>query len=215
MSPYPTACILSLAALQSAFAADAPRQVHVALAVLQPGSLGRMKATELAKSSQPHTGHKLQVRVAASGACHVLVVAFDGAGRVAYPDQPVLVPIEANSQRQIPQVNGWKWEDAAAIRELDVLMVDDLSPALNGLKQLVNAMHEDAPAAVRTRQVAELRRMMDAMTQRNAATSSYSVKAEPAPLGGLLRGDQCDWCKDAQKVSVPPAGSYLVRQRFP
>jgi hypothetical protein len=208
-------CATAMAVLTAAFAADLPPQVHVALAVLQPGSMGRLKASELAKTSLPKPGNRLQVRIAATGACHAIVVAFDGAGQVAYPDQPVLLPLEANNQQQVPNAGGWKWEDPEAIRELDVLVVDNRSPSLAGLTQLIQAMHDQAVPAVRTRQVSELRRTLDAMTQRNAASADYSVKSEPAALGGLLRGDVCDWCKDAQKISVPPAGSYLVRQRFP
>ncbi len=207
--------LIAIGALTTAFAADPPPQVHVALAVLQPGSMGRLKASELAKTSLPKAGHRLQVRIAATGPCHAMVVAFDGAGHIAYPDQPVFLPLEANSQQLIPSGGGWKWEDPEAIRELDVLVIDNQSAALPGLTQLLQAMREPAAPAVRTRQVAELRRLMDTMTQRNAASGEYSVKTEPAPLGGLLRGDVCDWCKDAQKISVPPSGSYLVRQRFP
>ena len=207
--------LIGLVASTAAFAADPPPQVHVALTVLQPGSMGRLKANELAKTSLPKAGNRLQVRIAATAPCHAMVVAFDGAGHIAYPDQPVFQPLLANSQQLIPAVSGWKWEDPEAVRELDVLVIDNQSPALPGLTQLVQAMRAPAAAAVRTRQVAELRRLMDTMTQRNAARAEYSVKAEPAPLGGLLRGDICDWCKDAQKIPVPASGSYLVRQRFP
>jgi hypothetical protein len=204
----------ALMALTAVFAADPPPQVQVALAVLQAGSMGRLKASELAKTSLPKAGNRLQVRVAATGPCHVMIVAFDSAGKVAYPDQPVIVALEANGQEQIPAAGGWKWEDTDAIRELEVLLVDNRSPALDGLTLLIQAMHDQAAPAVRTRQVSELRRMMDSMTQRNAASADYSVKSEPVPLAGLLRGDICEWCKDAQKISVPPSGSYLIRHRF-
>jgi hypothetical protein len=205
----------ALIALTAAFAADPPPQVQVALAVLQAGSMGRFKASELAKTSLPKPGNRLQVRVAATGPCHAMIVAFDSAGNVAYPDQPVIVALEANSQQQIPAAGGWKWEDPGAISELEVLLVDNRSPALDGLTRLIKAMHDQAAPAVRTRQVSELRRLTDSLTQRDAASADYSVKSEPVPLAGLLRGDVCEWCKDAQKISVPPAGSYLVRHRFP
>jgi hypothetical protein len=208
-------CVFTTVFLCAASASDGPRLVQVAVAVLEPGSLGRMKATELAKSSVPRAGNRLQVRVAATEACHAVVVAFDAAGQVAYPDQPVTIALEANTQQQIPSAGGWKWEDPQAIRELDILLVDNRSPALSGLIQMAQAMHEQAAPTVRTLQVKELRRMIDSLTQRDAASAEYSLKSEPVPLGGLLRGNTCDWCKDAQTISVPPSGSYLVRQRFP
>jgi len=210
-SAYATALVV----LTSAFATDPAPQVQVALAVLQAGSMGRLKASSLAKTSLPKAGNRLQVRVAATGACHAMVVAFNSEGKVAYPDQPVMVGLEANDQQQIPAAGGWKWEDPGVIRELDVLFVDNRSTALDSLTQIIQAMHGGRAPAVRTRQISALRRLIDSMTQRDIASAEYSVKSDPAPLAGLLRGDVCEWCKYAQKISVPPAGSYLVRHLFP
>jgi hypothetical protein len=47
-----------------------------------------------------------------------------------------------------------------SVRELDILLVENLAPALDGLTQLVQAMHHLAAApAIRARQVNELRRV--------------------------------------------------------
>ena len=207
-------CVIATMALSGAFAADPPSDVSVALTVLQPGSLGRMTVSQLAKTSLPKKGESLQVRIAVATACHAIIVAFDGSGQIGYPDQPVAAALQPGDQKQIPSGGQWKWETPDAVSELEVLIVDDRAPALPGLSQLIEAMHTQAVPAVRARQVGELRRMMDSLTQRNTASAEYSLKTDPVALGGVLRGDVCDWCKDAWKISLPASGSWMVRQRF-
>lgn len=206
--------VLALAAIQNARPADTPPQVQVAVVVLQPGATGRLKPFLLSKGASPKQGNRLQVWLSTAEASKALIVAFDGAGQIAYSDQPMLLSLEAGDQQRLPEPGGWKWEADGALRELDILLVDNQSPALPGLTQLVKAMHRNVTPEVRVRQATELRRMIDAMTPRAAATE-YSPKTEPVILAGLVRGGSCIWCKDAEKVQVPPAGSWLVRQRFP
>jgi hypothetical protein len=209
------ACLIATVALTRAFAADQPSDIHIALTVLQPGSMGKLHASQLARSSVAGAGERLQVRIAVAKPCHGIVVGFDAAGKVAWPDQPAVAALEANDQRLIPADGGWKWEDSDAVRELDILIVDNRSAALPALAQLTQAMQAPSAPAVRVRQIAELRRMIDALTPRSTTGVEYSLKTDPVPLGGLLRGDVCDWCKDAWRISLPAAGSYVVRQRFP
>lgn len=216
-------CVIAALAVLGASAAepspdpvspDPNNEVHIALTVLQPASLGRIRTSALAKTSVPKPGESLQVRVAATKPCHAIVVGFNAAHQIAWPDQPALVMLAAGDQRLIPE-SGWKWESADVVDELDILVVDNQAPALPDLTRLIEAMRAPAAPAVRTRQTAELRRMMDALTQRDTSNAQYTLKTDPVLLGGLLRGDVCEWCKDAWKISLPASGSYLVRQRFP
>ncbi len=43
-----------------------------------------------------------------------MIVGFDGGGQTAYPDQPVMIALERNSQQVLPAGGGWEWEDPKA-----------------------------------------------------------------------------------------------------
>ena len=205
---------IAFSVFTSGFAADAPITAYVSFTVLERGAGGHTVPFELSTKAAPKRGNRLQVWLSADDACSALVVAFNKSGQLAWPDEPLLVSLPAHNEQQLPSAGEWKWEMPGAVTEFDVVLVDLRSPALPQLTQLIEAMHAPAQPPIRVRQIAELRRTIDSMTQR-AAAADYSMKTEPVSLAGLLRGMGCDWCKDAQKISVPRSGSYLVRQRFP
>lgn len=192
-----------------------PIGAHVAFTVFQPGAAGKAEPFVLSKQAAPKAGSRLEVWLSADEECEALVVAFDAAGQPAWPGQPVLISLQPHNEQTLPAAGEWKWERPHSVTEFDVLMLDRNAPALPKLKSLAEAMRAGANPAVRARQVAELRRLMGTVTQRADETAEYSLKTEPVSLAGLLRGMGCDWCKDAQKVAIPRAGAYLVRQRFP
>lgn len=207
--------VLAFAGITCGAWAGTPVEAHLAFTVMQPVASGEREPFGLSRSSRPGPGKQIQLWIAAEDTCSVLIAGINRLGQTAWPDQPLLVRLKPHDNLQLPSAGGWKWETPGGVAEIDVLFLDSRSPELPHLAQLTEAMHQPVAPAVRNRQIAELRRMMDALTQRNAAGAEYSLKTDPVSLAGLLRGMGCDWCRDAQKISLPPGGSYLVRQRFP
>lgn len=203
-----------LAIAAGAWPAPSQTIAQVEFAVIPSHSEGRLKRIGKPNDGTPKSGDRLQVWLSASAPIRALTVAFDSAGHVAFPDQPLLVTLNPGAEQALPLADGWKWDAQVPVRELDVLFVDARSPAMAALAQLVDATHASVPPAVRTRQVGELRKTIDSLTQRDASNADFSLKTEPVLLAGLVRGMRCSWCDAAPKFSIPAGGSYLVRHRF-
>jgi hypothetical protein len=206
--------VLASTTLRSALPAEPPLEAQVEIAVMQQQPAGRLKVLEGTKNIGPNPGDHLQVWLSASAPCNALIVAFNVTGGVAYPDQPLLVSLKAAEEQDLPAGDGWKWDANGRVKEMDVLLLDPHAPANARLAQLVNAMRANVSPAVRTRQVGELHRIIDSLTQRDAASAEFSLKSEPVLLAGLVRGMSCSWCGSAPKIKIPAAGSCLVRHRF-
>src|SRR4051794_41034248 len=101
---------LALADSGGAWQEESITQVQVAIALLQQGPAGRLKAYHLAKSASPSRGSRLQVRISALSTCDALIVGFNASGQVAYSDQPLLLHLTARDEQQAPDAAGWKWE---------------------------------------------------------------------------------------------------------
>jgi hypothetical protein len=187
---------------------------HVLLVVSEPGSRGVTKQIEFSKQAKPGPGKELSAWVESSGPCRAVVVAFDRDGRVAYKDLPALNSIREHSNNQLPVEGGskWTWDRPERLAEVDIVLISGDPPDTRELMNLMRAMHDTQSSdALRKRQDMELKHWLDARTQQQSSVSDYSIKPTPEVIGGMMRGEGCDWCKSAQKVSIPANGFSIVR----
>jgi hypothetical protein len=195
-------------------APDDTWEAHVLLVVSEPGARGVTKQIEFSKEAKPGPGKELSAWIQSSRPCRAVVVAFDRNGRVAYNDLPSLHTIREHSSNQLPPEGGvkWAWQGPEQLAELDLVLISGDPPDTHALMDLMRAMH-DAPNsdALRKRQDTELRHWLDARTKGQSSVSDYSVKPTPEVIGGMMRGEGCDWCKSAQKVPMPANGFSIIR----
>ena len=193
---------------------EGSRDAHMMLSVSEPGPRGIARQSEFSKQAKPGAGKELRLWIESGCGCRAVVAAFNHDGRMAYDGPPSEIEVKEHSNNQVPAAGGrkWTWDGHENLAEMDIVFIAGESPDTRDLSKLLEAMRDASVSeAVRKRQAADLRRWIDAHTQNTSSAADYSVKPTPVAIGGMVRGEDCDWCKSAQRVSIPANGFVIVR----
>jgi len=192
-------------------------EAHVMLMVSEPGPRRIMKEVEFSKQAHPGPDKTLKLLVESGRSCRAVVAAFNEEGLIAYDGLPVNILVKENRNNQIPAVEApkWTWDGHEKVSEIDLILLVENSPELGELSRLVDAMRDPGVAEpVRKRQITSLHRWIDTHAESTSAGSDYTLKSGPVLIGGTVRGESCDWCKSAKKISIPGGGSAVIRIRL-
>lgn len=190
------------------------RDAYVMLMVSEPGPRGIALQSEFSKQAKPGAGKELKLRIESGCQCKAVIVNFNSQGRTAPDRLPAEIVVKEHSVNQFPPPGGgsWTWEGPGNFGEIDVIFISGDPPDTRELSKLLGAMKETPAAeALRRKQDAELRRWIDAHAQNPSVAADYTVKPSPEIIGGMVRGEECAWCKAAQRVSIPVNGFAIVR----
>jgi len=178
--------------------------------VLQsPGGKAGAKQEEFSKQAKPGPGKELRVFVLANRECMVSFAGFTRDGQLLYGG-PETIRLPANIVKELPASKKWTFVGNEQLAEIDAVMADPAAGEYKAYADLVGKMSQaGVPIEVWQAQASALRGWIDAQMQTKSGAQDYTVKENPADIGGVIRGDL-----HGQVLMVPPQKISVVRIRI-
>jgi len=202
--------VLTIAAGLVAPAKAESGDVHVQLTIVQPGLKGGIRQTEFSKQARPGPHRELKLLMAAEIQAAAVALPFNREGRLAYESAPEIAHLAMNSKQEIPAEGKWTFEGPENLAEIDVVLAGPDTPDFEELAKLIHTMKlSPAASPLHRQQLGALHRWLDAHSQRSSTAADYTVKAAPAEIAGMVRGDVA-----GQAVPLSPNSCAVVRIRI-
>ena len=174
----------------------------------QPGGKTGVKREEFSQQAKPGPGKELRVLILANRDCTVSFTGFTRDGQLLY-GLPETVHLTANVVRELPASKKWTFDGQEHLAEMDAVIADPASADYKTYAGLVARMNRPGiPAELRQAQADALRGWIDGERSKSTA-QDYTVKENPAEIGGLIRGDF-----HGQALMVAPRKTSVVRIRI-
>jgi hypothetical protein len=177
--------------------------------IRQPGGKTGMKQEEFSRQAKPGPGKELRVFMLANRECEVSFVGFTRDGQLLYgPPETVLLP--ANIVKELPVSKKWTFDGHEQLAEIDAVIADPAAADYKTYSALVGKMTRTGISTeVSQAQAGALREWIDGELRSKTNAGDYTVKDNPADIGGVIRGDL-----HGQVLKVPPQKTSVVRIRM-
>jgi hypothetical protein len=190
--------------------AQAPdTEVEMKWMLVQPGGKTGMKKEEFSRQAKPGPGRELHVLMKANRECEVSFAGFTRDGQLVY-GTPDTVLLPANVVKELPLSKKWTFDGHEQLFEIDAVIADPAAGDYKPYATLVGKMNQAGIASdVWMAQAGALRDWIDGKLLSKASAVDYSVKENPADIGGVIRGEL-----NGQVLTVAPQKTSVVRIRM-
>jgi hypothetical protein len=190
--------------------AQAPgTEVEMKWVLQQPGGKTGMKKEEFSIQAKPGPGRELRVLMKANRECEVSFAGFTRDGQLVY-GTPETVLLPANVVKELPLSKKWTFDGHEQLFEIDAVIADPAASDYKPYATLVGKMNQAGISGdVWMAQAGALRDWIDGKLRTKGSVVDYSVKENPADIGGVIRGDL-----NGQVLTVAPQKTSVVRIRM-
>jgi hypothetical protein len=194
----------------AALCAEQPgTEVTMQWVILTPGGKTGVKKEEFSRQAKPGPGKELRVFMLANRECTVSFAGFTHDGQLVY-GSPETVTLPANIVKELPVSKKWTFDGQEQLFEIDAVIADPAAVDYKTYAALVGKMGQAGISTdVWQAQAAALREWIDGKLRSKTSSVDYTVKDNPADIGGVIRGGL-----QGQKLMVPPQKTSIVRIRM-
>jgi hypothetical protein len=198
--------LLAAAAL---YAQQSGTEVTMQWVIREPGGKTGVKQEEFSRQAKPGPGKELRVFMQANRECAVSFAGFTRDGSLVYgPPETVLLP--ANIVKELPVSKKWTFDGKEQLAEIDAVIADPATADYKSYSALVGKMNQPGISTeVSQAQAGALREWIDGQLRSKTTAVDYTVKDNPADIGGVIRGDL-----HGQVLKVPTQKTSVVRIRM-
>jgi hypothetical protein len=184
-------------------------EVTMQWVIRQPGGKTGVKQEEFSRQAKPGPGKELRVFMLANRECAVSFAGFTRDGQLVYgPPETVLLP--ANVVKELPVSKKWTFDGHEQLAEIDAVISDPAAVDYKPYAALVGKMNQAGISTeVAQAQAGALREWIDGQLRSKTTAVDYTVKDNPADIGGVIRGDL-----HGQVLKVPEQKTSVVRIRM-
>jgi hypothetical protein len=201
--PLPFFAAAALCAQQSG------TEIKMQWVLQQPGGKAGVKQEEFSRQAKPGPGKELRVFMLANRECAVSFAGFTRDGQLVY-GSPETVLLPANIVKELPLSKKWTFDGHEQLAEFDAVIADPTAADYKSYAALVGKMSQTGiPTDVWQAQAGALREWIDGQLRSKTTALDYTVKDNPADIGGVIRGDL-----HGQVLVVPPRKTSVVRIRI-
>ncbi len=184
-------------------------EVEMKWVLQQPGGKTGVKREEFSRQAKPGPGRELRVLMKANRECAVSFAGFTRDGQLVY-GTPETVLLPANVVKELPLSKKWTFDGHEQLFEIDAVVADPAAGDYKDYAALVGKMNQTGISNdVWMAQAGKLREWIDGELRSKASPVDYSVKENPADIGGVIRGDL-----NGQVITVAPQKTSIVRIRM-
>jgi hypothetical protein len=200
---------LPLFAAAALWAQQPGTEIEMKWVVQQPGGKTGVKREEFSRQAKPGPGKEIRVLMEANRECVVSFAGFTRDGQLVY-GSPETVVLPANIVKELPVSKKWTFDGHEQLFEIDAVIAYPAAADYKTYAALVARMNQPGiPAEVWQAQAGALREWIDGHLRSKATAADYSVKENPAQIGGVIRGDL-----NGQVMTVPPQKTSVIRIRM-
>ena len=184
-------------------------EVTMQWVIRQPGGKTGVKQEEFSRQAKPGAGKELRVFMLANRECAVSFAGFTRDGQLVYgPPETVLLP--ANVVKELPVSKTWTFDGHEQLAEIDAVISDPAAADYKPYATLVGKMNQAGVSTeVSQAQAGALREWIDGQLRSKTTAVDYTVKDNPADIGGVIRGEL-----HGQVLKVQPQKTSVVRIRM-
>jgi hypothetical protein len=209
MTSHPIA-LFSLLALLASSAVCANR-ARVEVLVIEAGGKAGVRRVTLSRRAAPGPGKELRVLVAPEAEVLASAAAFNKKGELAFDVLEVAVLKAGDKPRELPDGAVWNWNVPDQVSDIYVVLAAPGATDFASYRALVSKMKTNASSPeLRKMQAGALLRWIESHLKVPTTAADYSIKAEPTPMGGLIRGTD----NVGVPVDVPDGRSVVMRIRL-
>lgn len=195
--------------LLSASLLHAASKASVELVLVEPGGKAGTRRMSISRKAAPGPGKELRVLVVGSAESLVSVVALTKKGDLV--SVPEVTTLTAGKARELPEGARWNWDVAEKVSDVYVILAPQGAGDFAAYRTLVSKMNDSANSAeLRRLQTSAVVRWIESQLKSPTSAADYSMKAEPTPMGGLIRGTE----GFGAPVDVPDGRSVVMRIRL-
>ena len=184
-------------------------EVTMQWVIRQPGGKTGVKQEEFSRQAKPGAGKELRVFMLANRECAVSFAGFTRDGQLVYgPPETILLP--ANVVKELPISKKWTFDGHEQLAEIDAVISDPSAADYKPYAALVGKMNQPGISTeVSQAQAGALREWIDGQLRSKTTAVDYTVKDNPADIGGVIRGEL-----HGQVLNVQPQKTSVVRIRM-
>lgn len=183
-------------------------RANVELVLVEPGGKAGVRRVSISRQASPGPGKELRVLIAGAPDATVSVAAFNRKGELVSVPEIAGLP-SAGQTRELPERDKWQWDAADKISDIYVILAGAGAADFAAYKEQVSKMGGGS-AELRKMQGNAVLRWIEAHLKSPTGAADYSMKPEPTPMGGLIRGTD----GFGAPVTVPDGRSVVMRIRL-